>query len=94
MSVYIISFYFILCLFVSSNTKINNLYTSSQKQQVQKCWQCHANKESFVEEILKINLTVTSREIYFWSLSNNTPSIPPYCVGSGRKAVSGEIYNE
>ena len=42
----------------------------------------------------KITLTYTYREISFCPSSNNTPSSPPSCVRSTRKAVPEEKYND
>ena len=66
------------------------------KPQVKNCRQCHSNRESTGEGLLnwKIMLKDTPRGITFCPSSNNTPSSTPSSVGSKRKVVPKEKYNE
>ena len=90
MIVYLIFIKF-LCLFVSPKTK--NLFASDQQTTRSKL-----SKIPYQQGILrirpskklKITFTESYRNISFCPSSNNTPSIPPYYLGSKRKSLTEE----
>ena len=96
MSIYLISFFKLLCLFVFSNTKINNLRTSGKQIITSKVLTipCHWRIGRIRPSKIKIEFTVTHRGISFNSTSNNTPSSPLYCVGIKIKAAPEEKSKE
>ena len=97
MTVYLISFLKYLCLFVSSNTIIINLFESIQQTTSSNLLMMphqlgifgRRNSKNKINEMKYIY-----RGISFLPSSNNTPSSTSYCVVSKIKSVSEEKYNE
>ena len=96
MFVYLIPFFKVLCLLVSSNTKVNNLCASSQQTTNSKVLTIPSQQGIFGRRASKNKrkkLTVTSRAISFQPSSNISPPSPPCRVSSKRKSAPEEKYN-
>ena len=83
-----------ICFIEHKNNNLcvsNQQTTCSQVLTIAQQWTIFRRRPS---KYTRITLTDTPRGIYFQPSSNNTPSIPPYCVGSKRKSVPEERSNE